>query len=88
MAKVIAKNTKRETKEQPFMSPKGAVMICGHGSRDERAVSQFNAMVETMKQTPYGEVKKQPPYGEARKQSLRMKLGNSPLRVKLRSSPL
>lgn len=33
------------------MSPKGAVMICGHGSRDERAVSQFNAMVETMKQT-------------------------------------
>ncbi|MBO6802821.1 MAG: sirohydrochlorin chelatase, partial [Thalassospira sp.] len=33
------------------MSPKGAVMICGHGSRDERAVSQFNAMVEAMKQT-------------------------------------
>ncbi|MDP2699385.1 sirohydrochlorin chelatase [Thalassospira sp.] len=33
------------------MSYKGAVMICGHGSRDERAVSQFNAMVEKMKQT-------------------------------------
>lgn len=37
------------------MSPKGAVMICGHGSRDERAVSQFNAMVEKMKETHLAE---------------------------------
>ena len=27
------------------MSSKSAVMICGHGSRDEAAVSEFNAMV-------------------------------------------
>jgi sirohydrochlorin cobaltochelatase len=37
------------------MSPKGAVMICGHGSRDERAVSQFNNMVEQMKHTHFAD---------------------------------
>ena len=33
------------------MSSKSAVMICGHGSRDEGAVSEFNAMVATMRDT-------------------------------------
>ena len=33
------------------MSSKSAVMICGHGSRDEAAVSEFNAMVAAMRAT-------------------------------------